>query len=1149
MERYHILTSVAISICAGLSVLVPVALGDNGDGRYLLITGEALKDSFQPLVDHRVAQGLDGILITIEEIAASGEYSGIDIQAKIRDCIQRHYDPNRSMYLVLGGDEHIVPVRYCQTEDETVPVDLYYADMDGTLWDADGDGIYGEIGDIGLAELTPELCFGRIPVDTPEEVEAYYSKMIRYETIDPNEFVDSLLLLSGSGYEFCYEGPERPAAYRDHEPVSQKEVEMTDVFLNIIQPYWQPGHLARLFDSNTDWDVNQFGDFPITWVNVFDTINRGYHYIYYWQHSGTRYWTFQDEDTGCVFNWVHGSNVTNTFPSIMFARGCSTARYDEDDTNLCESLIKNGNGGAIIYFGHTRSAGGSPHWDQILRNVFQESHPRIGEAYKACLTILAPEKISNPWHQYIFVLLGDPAIVCHQQQKRTLQLLSPKGNEISQAGSDLFIRWNGAGSFSPQDQVTLSYSDDDGLHWYSIPGADHLPYNAAVFTWENCPLPCGSGYRVRVSSLSNPELQVESSQSFRIADMVELTIKSKPMSAVKVTGAHCYQTDCILSVIAGEPVQLTAPEHWGDLTFIRWIADDGSTFSSDSELNQSFGVNITLTATYEYHGDIAGFFVNDEIAEDGMAAGNDSQDGRSSTTPMRSVQALLDRYPDIGYGDIVHVSEGRYIENLFLSQTHVGLTLRGAGPTQSIIDGGHVTSCLLADNGWCGELQNLGFENGLGTTHGGALQLGGGAACIVRNCRFVGNEAQNRGGAIYLSCSIWPMGLEVYDSIFLNNRGNQGIVFTAKDVMATFQNCTFQGNTSNNGCVKVTGSTQLIFTDCLFENNVTLGSGGAIQMSAEGVSHANHCTFTANSAKQGGAVEADTAARFTAEDCIFQGNTAPEGGGAVHFFGSATGQFRRCTFKNNTGYQGGGVYCRDQSRVEADHCLFTGNVVSQAGGAVGIYNDAVFTATNCTIADNSCGNLSGGIAWHSWGDLTLNNCILFNNPAPKYPDLRLSGNGTAMVSFCCTPDLRDGIGNITDDPLFVDAEASDYHLKSQAGRWDSNLGRWLVDDVTSPCIDAGDPATDWKEEFWPHGGRTNIGFYGGTSEASMSQSPVGNVADLNLNHSVDIADLMLLADQWIQELHLLRADLDRNGRIDLKDLTMMSLYWLEVLGL
>jgi hypothetical protein len=73
-------------------------------------------------------------------------------------------------------------------------------------------------------------------------------------------------------------------------------------------------------------------------------------------------------------------------------------------------------------------------------------------------------------------------------------------------------------------------------------------------------------------------------------------------------------------------------------------------------------------------------------------------------------------------------------------------------------------------------------------------------------------------------------------------------------------------------------------------------------------------------------------------------------------------------------------------------------------------------------------------------------------------------------------------GNLDDDVWI----AGDYHLKSSAGRWDPVVENWVTDDVTSPCIDAGDPEMPVGDEPEPNGGRINMGAYGGTSEASLS---------------------------------------------------------------
>ena len=77
------------------------------------------------------------------------------------------------------------------------------------------------------------------------------------------------------------------------------------------------------------------------------------------------------------------------------------------------------------------------------------------------------------------------------------------------------------------------------------------------------------------------------------------------------------------------------------------------------------------------------------------------------------------------------------------------------------------------------------------------------------------------------------------------------------------------------------------------------------------------------------------------------------------------------------------------------------------------------------------------------------------------------------------------------DDFWIDG---DYHLKSQAGRWDPNSQSWVIDNITSPCIDAGDPNSPVGDEPEPNGGVVNMGAYGGTAEASKSLSITGVIA-------------------------------------------------------
>jgi parallel beta-helix repeat protein len=133
--------------------------------------------------------------------------------------------------------------------------------------------------------------------------------------------------------------------------------------------------------------------------------------------------------------------------------------------------------------------------------------------------------------------------------------------------------------------------------------------------------------------------------------------------------------------------------------------------------------------------------------------------------------------------------------------------------------------------------------------------------------------------------------------------------------------------------------------------------------------------------------------------------------------------------------------------------------------------DSSPTISNLTIAGNKY-----GIEAYADSQPDITNCILWNNT-----DGDLFG---CRAIYSCVE--RGGEGHITDDPLFVDPDNGDYHIRSARGRYWPRFDIWVLDKVTSPCVDAGDPYTGALNEPIPNGARINIGAYGGTTEASLS---------------------------------------------------------------
>jgi hypothetical protein len=198
------------------------------------------------------------------------------------------------------------------------------------------------------------------------------------------------------------------------------------------------------------------------------------------------------------------------------------------------------------------------------------------------------------------------------------------------------------------------------------------------------------------------------------------------------------------------------------------------------------------------------------------------------------------------------------------------------------------------------------------------------------------------------------------------------------------------------------------------------------------------------------------------------------------------------------------------------------------------------------------------------GSPNITNCILWDNAATSGGNEIYNSSGTPLISYCdiagCggstswDPDLgADAGGNIDADPLFVGQ--GDYHLQSEGWRWDSERELWTWDDVTSRCIDAGNPGSPLADEpltisddpdnQWGHNLRINMGAYGGTSEASMPPYDWALLCDINNDGTVDLTDLAWFASLWPQSGDELFADFNRDTNIDINDLEMFAEDWLK----
>jgi len=326
-----------------------------------------------------------------------------------------------------------------------------------------------------------------------------------------------------------------------------------------------------------------------------------------------------------------------------------------------------------------------------------------------------------------------------------------------------------------------------------------------------------------------------------------------------------------------------------------------------------------------------------------------------------------------------------------------------------------------------------------------------------------------------------------------------------------------QGTTQGGGIVLAYSSA--ILTHCAIRNNSSTYFSGEMFIVEESSPTVTDCVISENSVLhqdgQAGGMAIGRGSKAVLMRCTISGNSAPHAGGGIQVDSDAQPTFRDCLISDNVSGAVGGVLCSYGSVTTLENCTITRNSVIGRGGGMACGHDAEAILTNCTVTENIAGLNSGGIMSYDNSSITLKNCIVTGNAAPTGPNIGLRVSPTVMnIGYCDVgggvltayveqgATLNWGSGNIDADPLFADPNNGDFHLKSQAGRWDPNIQSWVVDEVTSPCIDAGDPSIPVGLEPLPNGDRINMGAYGGTSQASLSLSTAvdnGVIIDQQLN--------------------------------------------------
>ena len=423
---------------------------------YIVITSQAIKNSFVPLVEWKTRKGVNAEIMTVEDIRNS--YWGIDDAEKVRNFLIESYQSGLK-WVLLGGNGDVVPIRYAYQGNTSIPpsianqqiCDLYYSDLTGN-WDKDTDGIWGEPLE-DSPDIYPEIFVGRIPCQDSQEASQFVEKLLSYEQ-DPGEgdfgYLSQALWMCSDQMRDWNEGEGQ------HKLVSQ----------------YLPANFYQLLDSLVEAPSGAAPN-PVSPVgeNCVMLMNQGWGVTGIFAHGRTDGFVASSNlinqwPKSYVFTWSaegdghgHFSSLNNYGKyGIVYSISCSQAAIDyEDDPTLgggpsvAEALILSSQKGAVAFLGYSRWGWVSSSYklgQKFMEEMFNSEngyHIGIAEALS---------KLHYPYYwdlDYGHNLLGDPEMTIWTENPSVFDATYPQVLESSAQQIEFQVKSNG----SPVSQTKI----------------------------------------------------------------------------------------------------------------------------------------------------------------------------------------------------------------------------------------------------------------------------------------------------------------------------------------------------------------------------------------------------------------------------------------------------------------------------------------------------------------------------------------------------------------------------------------------------------------------------------------------------------------------------------------------------------------------
>lgn len=288
----------------------------DADIEYVIITTDSLRHAFEPLLNWKRTKGLKSKIISVEEIYST--YPGLTNSHRLKNCLYDLYTNKGLIYVLLGGDDKIVPVQGCYCKvfkekdsyyiDKSIPSDIFYSCFDGDFeWDGNGNGIYGEVDD--NINFTQYIYVTRVPIRNSTDISSYISKLLSYEQ---NPDWSNRMLMCGTKLWRLIKNSTQ----------SDAEAKGNNLYTNYIKPFWS-GKRIRFYDTATDFTDGE--NYNLTNLNLTNQLSNGYDFVDMMTHGGQTTWSMEE---GSSYSSYHGKAQTNIRSTIVTTMACHTNAFD-----------------------------------------------------------------------------------------------------------------------------------------------------------------------------------------------------------------------------------------------------------------------------------------------------------------------------------------------------------------------------------------------------------------------------------------------------------------------------------------------------------------------------------------------------------------------------------------------------------------------------------------------------------------------------------------------------------------------------------------------------------------------------------------------------------------------------------------------------